>query len=283
MTSKHPVSPAETKDLYLPVMAEITAVRQMTALEKLFEIRLPEDAELGHRPGQFVEVSLFGIGEAPFSISSSPTQRGRFELGVRNVGMLTDVMHRMTAGEKLGIRGPFGNGFDVETFKGKDVLIIAGGIGLVPLRSMINYVIDKRADFGRLIICYGSKSDAELLFAEEREAWEADPRIELHVTVDHGSAGWTGHTGVITTLIPGLDLDLSNTLACVCGPPIMYRFVLLALNSKGLPAENVFMSLERRMKCGVGKCGHCQINHSYVCQDGPVYNYTDIKNLQEAL
>ena len=283
MTSKHPVSPAETKDLYLPVMAEITAVRQMTALEKLFEIRLPEGVELGHRPGQFVEVSLFGIGEAPFSISSSPTQRGCFELGVRNVGMLTDVMHRMTAGEKLGIRGPFGNGFDVETFKGKDVLIIAGGIGLVPLRSMINYVIDNRADFGRLIICYGSKSDTELLFAEEREAWEADPRIELHVTVDHGSAGWTGHTGVITTLIPGLDLDLSNTLACVCGPPIMYRFVLLALNSKGLPAENVFMSLERRMKCGVGKCGHCQINHSYVCQDGPVYNYTDIKNLQEAL
>jgi sulfite reductase subunit B len=283
MTRKHLISPAETKDLYLPIMAEITAIERMTALEKLFEVRLPDGAELGHKPGQFVEVSLFGVGEAPFSISSSPTRKGSFELGVRNVGMLTDIMHRMVAGEKIGIRGPFGNGFDVETFKGKDVLIIAGGIGLVPLRSMINTVIDNRDDYGRLIICYGSRNDRELLFAEERAQWEADPRIEFHVTVDQGSADWTGHTGVITTLLPGLDLDLANTLACVCGPPIMYRFVLLALKSKGLPEQNIYMSLERRMKCGVGKCGHCQINHSYVCQDGPVYHYPDIKNLQEAL
>jgi NAD(P)H-flavin reductase len=283
MTKRELITPAATKDLYLPVMAEITDVRQMTPLEKLFEIRLPNGADLGHRPGQFVEVSLFGVGEAPISISSSPTRKGAFELGIRKVGMLTEMIHRMQPGERIGIRGPFGSGFDMAKFKGRDVLVVAGGIGLVPLRSLINYVLDKRGDFGRLIICYGSKSDTDLLFAEERRLWEGDPWVEFHLTVDHGSPGWQGRTGVITTLIPGLDLDLPNTLACVCGPPVMYRFVLLALKSKRLPEENIYMSLERRMKCGVGKCGHCQINGSYVCQDGPVYHYPDIKALREAL
>ncbi len=283
MTKRELITPAATKDLYLPVMAEITDVRSMTPLEKLFEIRLPGGAELGHRPGQFVEVSLFGVGEAPISVSSSPTKKGAFELGIRKVGMLTEMIHRMQPGERIGIRGPFGSGFDMSKFKGKDVLVVAGGIGLVPLRSLINYVLDNRGDFGRLIICYGSKCDTDLLFEQERRRWESDPRVEFHLTVDRGSPGWQGRTGVITTLIPGLDLDLPNTLACVCGPPVMYRFVLLALKSKRLPEENIYMSLERRMKCGVGKCGHCQINGSYVCQDGPVYHYPDIKALREAL
>jgi sulfite reductase subunit B len=283
MSNKNLIAPAELKDLYLPVMAEITKVKQMTELETLYTVKLPDGAELGHKPGQFVEVSMFGVGEAPFSISSSPTQKGEFELGIRKVGMLTDVLARYEAGAKLGIRGPFGNGIDVEKFKGKDVLIVAGGIGLVPMRSMINYVIDNRGDFGRLIICYGSRSDKELLFTDELEMWTKDPKIDYHVTVDRGSEDWKGNTGVITTLIPGLDLDLANTVCCVCGPPVMYRFVLLALKSRGLPEENIYMSLERRMKCGVGKCGHCQINSTYVCQDGPVYHYPEIKSLQEAL
>lgn len=276
-------APTDMKDLYLPVMAEIKGIKKMTELETLYTVELPDGKELGHGPGQFVEASIFGVGEAPFSISSSPTQRGVFELGIRKVGMMTEVMEKMEVGTKIGIRGPFGNGIDVEKFKGKDVLIVAGGIGLVPMRSMINYVIDNRADFGRLIICYGSRSDKELLFDEERALWEKDSNIDYHITVDSGSPEWTGNTGVITTLIPGLNLDLANTVCCVCGPPVMYRFVLMSLRSKGLPEENIYMSLERRMKCGVGKCGHCQINSSYVCQDGPVYHYPDIKGLQEAL
>jgi len=271
------------KDLYFPVMAEITGVKQLSPMEKLFEITLPGGADLEHDPGQFVELSLFGVGEAPFSISSSPTRKGTFELGIRNVGMLTDVLHRMEAGEKVGIRGPFGSGFNVDDFKGKDVMIVAGGIGLVPVRSLINYVLDNRDDFGRLIILYGSKTDKDLLFTDELQQWADDPKVEYHVTVDSGSEDWTGNTGVITTLIPGLDLDLANTKCVIVGPPIMYRFVLLSLNSKGLPEENIYMSLERRMKCGVGKCGHCQINSSYVCQDGPVYHYPDLADLQEAL
>lgn len=283
MNSSRSAAATDLKDLYLPVMAEITAVRKLTELETLYTLELPYGADLHHQPGQFVELSIFGVGEAPFSISSSPTRKGSFELGIRKVGMLTDVLSRFEAGTRVGIRGPFGHGIDVEKFKGKDVLIVAGGIGLVPMRSMINYVLDNRGDFGRLIICYGSRSDQELLFPDELEQWANDPAVDYHVTVDHGSPDWKGRTGVITTLLPGLDLDLPNTLACVCGPPVMYRFVLLALKSRGLPEQNIYMSLERRMKCGVGKCGHCQINHSYVCQDGPVYHYPDIKALQEAL
>jgi NAD(P)H-flavin reductase len=283
MTSNQGVAPIALKDLYLPVMADITEVRKLTELETLYTVQLPQGAELGHQPGQFVELSVFGVGEAPFSVSSSPTRKGSFELGIRNVGMLTDVLSRFEAGTRVGIRGPFGNGIPLDKFKGKDVLIVAGGIGLVPMRSMINYVLDRREDFGRLIICYGSRSDRELLFTDELGQWATDPAIDYHVTVDEPSPDWKGRQGVITTLIPGLDLDLTNTVACVCGPPVMYRFVLLALKSRGLSEQNIYMSLERRMKCGVGKCGHCQINNSYVCQDGPVYHYPDIKALQEAL
>ena len=274
---------AGPRELYLPEMAVITEVRRLTELETLYTVELPGGRDLGHKPGQFVEVSLYGIGEAPFSISSSPTRRGSFELGIRRVGMLTDVLAGYAPGRKIGIRGPFGNGIDVSKFTGKDVLIIAGGIGLVPMRSLINYVLDRRDEFGRLIICYGSRSDSELLFPDELAAWEKDPRTEYHVTVDRGTEAWTGRTGVITTLLPGLALDLPNTVACICGPPVMYRFVVMALRGRGLPDQNVYMSLERRMKCGVGKCGHCQINHTYVCQDGPVYNLPDIAKLREAL
>jgi len=273
----------QARDLYTPVMAEVRDVRRLTDLETLYEVALPGGADLDHQPGQFVEVSLFGCGEAPFSVSSSPTRRGSFELGIRRVGMLTEMLERLLPGETMGVRGPFGRGVPLEHFRGKDVLVVAGGIGLVPMRSMIHYVLDRREEFGRLIICYGARSDRELLFTDELEAWDDDPSVELHVTVDHGSAAWTGNTGVITRLIPGLDLDLEDTRVLVCGPPVMYRFALLALISRGLEEEQIWMSLERRMKCGVGKCGHCQINGSYVCQDGPVYHYPELKRMQEAL
>ena len=271
------------EELYYPAIAEIKRVEQFTEKEKWFEIALPDGMNLGHEPGQFVKVSIFGVGEAAISVTSAPSPNGTFELCVREVGMLTEVMHRLNPGDKIGIRGPFGHGFDTASFKGKDILIIGGGIGIVPLRSLINHVINNRKDYGRLIIAYGAKSPEELLFAKELEMWEKDPSIEYHVTVDRGNDQWKGNVGVITMLFPKLDLDLKNTIAAVTGPPIMYKFVLLALRTKGLPEENIYMSLERRMKCGVGKCGHCQINHSYVCQDGPVYHYPDLKKIKEAI
>lgn len=277
------ISEIKSQDLYTPELAEITAIKQFTEKEKWFDVKLISGRPLGHQPGQFVQVSLFGAGLAPISVTSSPTKEDSFELCVREVGMLTKLMHNLKVGSTIGIGGPYGKGFDVEGYKGKDILIIGGGIGIVPLRSLINYIIDNRKDYGRLIIIYGAKAPNELLFADELKQWEKSKDIEYHITVDQGTPEWKGNTGVITTLIPKLELDLKNTIATVVGPPVMYKFVLMTLKTKRIPDENIYISLERRMKCGVGKCGHCQINHSYVCQDGPVYHYPELKNLPEAI
>jgi NAD(P)H-flavin reductase len=270
--------------LFLPVAARIASIKPITALEKVFTLELPDGLTLGHRPGQFVEVSLFGVGEAPISISSSPSRsNGTFELCVRKVGDVTSAIHSLQSGAVVGVRGPFGRGFPVEKFRGKDLLFAPGGLGLAPLRSLINQVLDERAHFGRVIILYGARNPSELLFKDELEEWGTRDDLELHLTVDRGDEIWTGNIGVITTLFKRVSLYPRNTVAITCGPPVMYRFVLMELLGKGITEGNIYLSLERRMKCGVGKCGHCQINHIYACQSGPVFPYSEIKGLEEAL
>jgi len=294
------------KDIYLPETATLVNVVPMTRMEAFFAFKLDSGKELGHMPGQFAEVSVPGIGEAPFSISSSPTQRGVFQMCIRRTGNVTNHLHKLNPGDKVGIRGPFGTHFPVDTvMKDKDILFIAGGIGLVPLRSAINYVLDNRQDYGDVNILFGCKSPVERLFVKELEAWRKRDDVSFHETVDEADESWKGRTGVITTLmqarafdpkstlqvskevseelLPALQLNKpSGTIALGCGPPVMYKFVLLELRELGVPAENIYVSLERRMKCGVGKCGHCQINQYYVCQDGPVFKYSDVVNVQEA-
>ncbi|MCB9419527.1 MAG: FAD/NAD(P)-binding protein [Ardenticatenaceae bacterium] len=270
--------------IYLPTMARVVAVRPLTRLEKLFTLELPDGLSLDHEPGQFVQVSLLGIGEAPISISSSPSRsNGTFEICVRQAGDLTGALHTLTPGESLGIRGPFGHGFPIKRFWGKDILFMPGGLGLAPLRSLINQVLDERSNFGRVIILYGARHPSELLFTDELAAWRARDDVELHITVDRPDENWTGHVGVITTLVPGIQIYAPNTVAITVGPPVMYRYVLLELLGKGLREGNIWLSLERRMKCGVGKCGHCQMNHVYTCQAGPCFAYSQIKHLEEAL
>jgi sulfhydrogenase subunit gamma (sulfur reductase) len=275
----------QAKPVYIPEPAEVLRVEKLTELETFFEVKLPGGRDLGHQPGQFVQVSLFGIGEAPISICSSPLHRGSFEMVVRRVGNVTEALHRLSPGDRVGIRGPFGKGFPVTEFEGKDTVFVAAGLGLPPLRSLINTLIDKgqRKRFGRIIILYGAKSPAEFLFNDERAQWQSRTDLEYAVTVDCATNGWRGKIGVITTLIPDLELDLSKTVAAIVGPPVMYKFAILALRSKGLSDEQVYVSLERKMKCGVGKCGHCQMNSVYVCQEGPVFNYAKIKDLKEAI
>ncbi len=270
--------------IYAPEFARLADVRPLTELEKLFTIELPDGRSLGHEPGQFVMVSVPGVGEAPISITSSPSRsNGTFELCVRRVGDVTNALHRMKPGDPVGVRGPFGHGFPIEQMRGKDLLFAPGGLGLAPLRSLINQVLDERGSFGRVIILYGAKRPAELLFRDELEEWAARDDVEFHVTVDRGDESWDGHVGVITTLFPLITVDPRNTVAVTCGPPIMYRFVLMEMLGKGIPETQIYLSLERRMKCGVGKCGHCQINDLYCCQDGPVFTYAQIKNVPEAL
>jgi len=269
--------------IYLPILAEIVRTEQLTKMEKLFEIKLQNGQELGHQPGQFVGVSLFGIGEAPISVSSSPTKKGSFELAVRAVGNVTKTLHTLNRGATLGIRGPFGKGFPIEEMKGKDILFVAGGIGLVPLRSLINYVLDNRSHFGRVFVLFGAKTPAEQLFLDELAKWRQSKDMEYWETVDRSDGQWKGNVGVITTLFPKITVDPQKTIAVIVGPPIMYRFAILEAQVKGIPDDQIIVSLERRMKCGVGKCGHCQINHIYVCQEGPVFSYAKIKDLKEAI
>ena len=183
----------------------------------------------------------------------------------------------------LGVRGPFGNGFPLENLRGKNLLMIAGGIGLFPLRSLIHYVLDRRSEFGEVTILFGARSPAERLFIRELDDWSKRHDIEFHETVDRGDVKWKGNVGVITTLIPKVKIDPKKTMAITVGPPIMYRFVTVELKKLDLADDNIIMSLERRMKCGIGKCGHCQINGVYVCQEGPVFSLAQLRNLREAI
>jgi sulfhydrogenase subunit gamma (sulfur reductase) len=270
------------KDIYLPEMATITKRRMLNGTELYMHLELDSGKELDHTPGQFVEVSLAGLGEAPISISSSPTQKG-FELVVRHMGGLTKAIHKLEAGQKIGIRGPYGSTYPLEQAKGKDLVFICGGIGLVPQRSFIRYVLDHRKDYGNVTVLLGTKCYDMRLYREEIAMWQERKDMVLMETIDEAHDCWDGDVGVVTTLIPKIESDLPKSLLLVCGPPIMYKFVLMALAEAEVPENNIYVNLERRMKCGVGKCGHCQINNLYVCQDGPVFRWSDLALVPEAI
>lgn len=268
---------------YLPSWAEISRIEPLTETEKLFELQLLDGRPLGHQPGQFVEFSIMGIGEAPISVSSPPSRRPSFELAIRRIGNVTAAAHGLSVGDTVGIRGPFGTCFPAEETRGRDLLIVAGGIGLVPLRSFIKHVLEHRSDYGDLTLLFGARNPAEQLFLNELREWKERKDLQYLETVDRPDAAWKGHVGVITTLFPKIQVDPANTFCIVVGPPVMYRFVILEAKGKGIPNDRIYLSLERRMKCGIGKCGHCQINHLYACQDGPVFTYANIIEAKEAL
>jgi NAD(P)H-flavin reductase len=274
----------EHGSLYLPQVATLVKTAPMTAKDRFFEFRL-EGRDLGHLPGQFAEISIPGVGEAPISISSSPTKKGGFEMVIRNVGRVTAELHKLQPGANVGVRGPYGTHFALEKYKGKDLLFMGAGIGLVPMRSAINYALDNRKDYGKIIILCGFVEPAQRLFANEMKMWSENRSIVFLETVDRGDAAWKGNTGVITTLIPKIKelVNPADTKAFIVGPPIMYKFALIELKALKIADADIIMSLERHMKCGVGKCGHCQINGYYVCKDGPVFTYDQITGSMEAL
>jgi NAD(P)H-flavin reductase len=274
---------AEKKDIYLPQLATVADISQMNVTEKYLRLAM-EDGQFDYIPGQFVEVSLGGIGEAPITISSSPTLADSFELVVRKVGRVSGAIHNLQRGDKVGIRGPLGKGvYPVEECKGKNLVFICGGIGMVPQRSFINYVLDNRGDYGEVAILQGTKSYDLRLFTSEIEAWGKRGDVQVLETLDEGDARWQGNVGVVTKLVSKVETELKSAMILVCGPPIMYKFVLMALAEHEVPHKSIFLNLERKMKCGVGKCGHCQINNSYVCMSGPVFRYSDLASLPEAI
>ena len=271
--------------LYLPEPARITMIKSFTDLEKVFELELESGKSLHYDPGQFVQISILGIGEAPISISSSPRDDNKFEMCVRAVGSLTKKLHTLNVGDIIFVRGPFGHGFDSkiqECLKGKHLLFVAGGIGYVPLRSFINMTLKERASYKKISILYGCRKPGERMFPDELEKISAmGGNVELLETVDKPDKNWKGNVGVITTLIPKVEINPENCVAIIVGPPVMYKFVIMSLVDLKVPKKNIYISLERRMKCGVGKCGHCQMEGIYVCQEGPVFNFADVaRNLE---
>jgi NAD(P)H-flavin reductase len=230
------------------------------------------------KPGQFNMLYLPGIGESAISISSDPAEPAKLRHTARAVGNVTRAMIRLQPGDKIGVRGPFGSAWPVEQFRGKDVVIAAGGLGLAPLRPVLYHLLRHRADYGRVTLLAGARSPGELLFAAEFDAWRAS-RIEVQVIVDVGSAEWTGPIGFVTTLLAKLPLDPARTGVFTCGPEVMMRFIGAGAVGRGIPASNVFVSLERNMNCAVGLCGHCQFGPAFVCKDGPVFPFDQVQRL----
>jgi len=271
-----------TENIYLPRMATIQSMRPETIDITTFRVTIDgsdESERFEYKSGQFAEVSVPGVGEAPISISSSPTRPGAIEFSVRRVGELTNALHELEPGDKIGIRGPFGNSFPLEEMEGRNLLIIGGGIGLAPLRSVILNVFDNREKYGKIDIVYGARSPQDLVFTSEYEEWQKVDNTRLHLTVDRGDANWKGNVGLVPTFLRELHPSPENTTSITCGPPIMIKFVIEALNEMGFPSEHIVTTLERRMRCGVGKCGRCNIGSKYVCLDGPVFTLKQLKEI----
>jgi NAD(P)H-flavin reductase len=266
--------------------AEITNVVHLTEMEKLFKVRIMDDAErdrFSFQPGQFIMLEVPGYGEVPISISCSPSSKGYLELCIRKAGVVTGTLHKARRGAKVGIRGPFGTYFPMEQMKGKDVLLIAGGLGLAPLRSPIFHVIENRAEYKDVHIFYGAKQPDQLLFDYHYDEWHRIDDLDLQVIVEEPDKSWTGPVGLITKLLQGLEITPDETYAVVCGPPVMFKFVCEQLSQMRIPMQRMFVSLERRMHCGMGKCCRCNIGSTYTCMDGPVFDYWSVLNLKEAI
>ena len=270
---------------YLPHQATITAIHRMVPDTHLFQLRFADEEfvrEWRHRPGQFVELSVIGTGEAPISICSSPTRRGILDLCVRRAGRVTSALFRQPAGSLVGIRGPYGNGFPVEQMEGQDLLIVAGGLGMAPLRSLLWYALDRRERFGNVTLMYGARTPADMLFREELVSLAGMDSVRMLLTVDRDPTGtWAHHVGLLPELFKHAEIDPARTYAAVVGPPVVYKFVLRELLALHFSKDRILMSLERRMKCGIGKCGHCSVGYKYTCIHGPVFTYWDAINLPE--
>lgn len=232
-------------------------------------------------PGQFAEISLLGIGEFPIGIASSPTEKGFLLFTIKKVAQVTSYVHNCIVGDTIGIRGPFGNGWPIETIKGKNVLIVGGGFAFSTLRSMIEYIIadENRAQFGKITIIYGARNSPELLYENDLERWSKRDDIKLVLTIDSPEEGWTKNVGYVPTILKETTPSSENTMALVCGPPIMNKFSIPVLTELGFSDDMIILSLENRMKCGIGKCGHCNVGNKLICVEGPVFSQEKLKKM----
>lgn len=234
-----------------------------------------------YQPGQFCLLSAFGYGEAPFSLASSPTRQGFLECSIKEVGKVTSALHELRPGDSIGLRGPYGRGFPIDQMKGKHLIFVGGGIGMAPLRSLLWNCIDERPDFGKITLIYGARSTTDLVYKRDLATWTAMSDVETVLTVDPGGedANWKGEIGFVPTVLEKVNPSPENAVVITCGPPIMIKFVLVSLTKMGFQPAQIVTTLEMKMKCGVGKCGRCNIGSHYVCKQGPVFTYEELKEL----
>ncbi len=267
------------KNNYLPKEVIIKKIESFTPDTKLYTLKLTNNQKLEFAPGQFVMASLLGYGEAPFGIASSPFKKDDFKICVRKVGQLTKFLDKLKVEDSFGVREPYGNGFPLKELEGKDIILAAGGTGMAPIVSLVEYLTALRPKFGKIYLLYGAKTPDDLLFSSEFAKWGKS--IELCLTVNEPDKNWKEKTGFITGLCKTIEVDCQNTKVIMCGPPIMYKAMVSELEKLDISNDNIYVSLERRMRCGIGKCQHCVFGTKYVCQDGPVFRYSEINNLPE--
>ncbi len=269
---------------FVPYLAILENTLDLTPDIKLMSLTL-EDAEVrnsfDYQPGQFAFLSAFGMGEAPFGVVSLAYRKGPLAFAVRRIGTVTGALHELEPGAQVGVRGPFGNYFPLADYKGKNIHIIGGGIGMAPLRPVINAILDHRADYGDLVIINGARTPPDLVFANEFDTWSAAPKTRLELTVDRGDEGWQGRVALVPTVVKELKLSPENAIAITCGPPIMIRFVLVELKALGFGNHQIVTTLEGKMKCGLGKCARCNVGDKYICKDGPVFTFEQISKFIE--
>ncbi len=263
------------RSIYKPFRAKLTDVIDESPLIKTF-VLVPEE-EFSFKTGQFIELSVDGIGEAPFTPSSSPVVTEKLEVTVMKTGYVTEYMHRLKPGVFMGIRGPYGRGYPVERFYGKEVLILGGGCGLAPIRSLLYALENVKDKLERVILCYGSKTNADCIYKPLFDRLNKTKKFEAHRTVDKPDESWDGPVGVATTLIDRISINLNNSVAVVCGPPVMMKFGTIRLLEMGYKGEDIYLSMEKNMSCGLGKCGHCMMGEFFVCKHGPVFTYEELK------
>lgn len=269
----------------LPYLGKLVEVRDMAPEIKMFGVELLDgarDAFATYRPGQFAFVSAFGVGEAPFGLASTPARGPVLEFAVQRLGAVTTELHELGEGDIVGVRGPLGNAFPMENFKGKDLVVLGGGIGGAPLRPVLHTVLDNRADYGHLTILWAARHPSLLLFPDEVAGWQSAPDTSLHLTVDEADDGWDGEVGLITDLLQKVSPTAKNAVAITCGPPIMIYYADKVLDSLGFRPEQRYVTLEARMHCGIGKCGRCNLGEKLICADGPVFSMEEVEGLLES-
>ncbi|SPD76020.1 Oxidoreductase FAD/NAD(P)-binding domain protein [uncultured Desulfobacterium sp.] len=266
------------KDIMAPAVCVIQKFRKETQDTFTLELSPPEEG-FSFSPGQFNMLYMYGIGEVPISISGDPADTGRIIHTIRAYGAVTSRMMTLKKQEMIGVRGPFGTHWPIEDLVGRDILLVAGGIGIAPLRPVLFHILSNRTRYGKVLLLYGERTPGDLIFRNQIESWRGRFDLELEVTVDSAREGWRGNVGVVTTLMPRIVLDPSNTAAMLCGPEIMMHYTIQELTKKGLRDDQIYISMERNMRCGIGLCGHCQLGPTFVCKDGPVFLLSKVRHL----